>query len=225
VVNLMKLKGVIFDLDGVVVDTVPLHFKAWKQMFEEYGKTFSFEDYKKKVDGIPRIDGARAILSDLSDRKLRKAAEKKQKYYLGFLNQKGVKVYQDTLELTKKLREKGAKIAVISSSKNCRYVLRKAGVNKFIDVIIDGNEITKGKPDPQIFLIALQRLGLKPNECIVFEDSKLGVSASKSANIFTIGVDRYEDPQRFTGVDLIIKNLSELSGKEKWGWWISGEQN
>jgi len=223
--NFMKLKGVIFDLDGVVVDTVLLHFKAWKQMFGEYGKKFSFEDYKKKVDGIPRINGARAILSDLPDRELKKAAEKKQKYYLEFLNQKGVKIYQDAPELTKKLREKGVKIAVISSSKNCRYVLRKAGVNKFIDVIIGGSEITKGKPDPQIFLIALQRLGLKPSECIVFEDSKLGVSASRSANIFTIGVDRHEDSQRLKGADLIIKNLSELGGKEEWGWWVSGEQN
>ena len=72
--------GFIFDLDGVVVDTVPIHFRAWKRMFNEYGKEFTFDDYKAKVDGIPRMDGARAILSDLADKDLTAAADLKQQY-------------------------------------------------------------------------------------------------------------------------------------------------
>lgn len=221
----MELKGVIFDLDGVVVDTVPLHFKAWKKMFGEYGKKFNFEDYKKKVDGIPRIDGVRAILSDLSDQELKKAAAKKQKYYLEYLNQRGVSIYQDTFQCMEKLKKKGIKIAVISSSKNCRYILKKTGIDKLTDVIVDGNEITEGKPNPQIFFIALKRLGLGPDECIIFEDSKLGVSASKSAEIFTIGVDRHGDPRRLERADLIIKDFDELSGKDEWGQWICEKRN
>ena len=76
-----SLKGAIFDLDGVIVNTVPLHFKAWRKTFTAYGKQFTFHDYKAKVDGIPRIDGARAILTDLSNKDLDKVASKKQSYF------------------------------------------------------------------------------------------------------------------------------------------------
>jgi len=81
----MQFKGAIFDLDGVIVNTVPLHFKAWKKMFGEYGKELTFEDYKKKVDGILRISGARAILTELSDEELEQAGAKKQGYFLELL--------------------------------------------------------------------------------------------------------------------------------------------
>ena len=87
------MKAAIFDLDGVIVNTVPLHFKAWKMMFSEYGKEFNFDDYKQKVDGIPRMDGARAILTDLSDEELKKAADKKQVYFLEYLNSEDIPVY------------------------------------------------------------------------------------------------------------------------------------
>lgn len=207
----MSFKGAIFDLDGVLVDTVPLHFKAWKKMFNEYGKDFSFNEYKQKVDGIPRMDGAMAILTNLSDEELKKAASRKQSYYLEFLKQEGVKVYQTSVDLIKELRKNGIKIAVISSSKNCHFILDKAQMLSLVDVEINGNDITKGKPDPQIFLMALDRLGLKAGECIVFEDAVLGVEAGKKGGIATVGIDRHKDPQRLKGADLIVQDLSEVN--------------
>ena len=93
----MALKGVIFDMDGVIVNTVPVHFKAWKKMFSEYGRKFTFKDYKHKVDGIPRMSGARAILTDLSEEELQQAAAKKQEHFLRFLKQGGIKVYPDAV--------------------------------------------------------------------------------------------------------------------------------
>jgi len=89
----MIFKGAIFDMDGVVTTTVPLHFKAWKRMFEEYGKKFTFADYERYVDGIPRADGARAILKDLPEDKLKEAADKKQAYFLEILNKEPIPVY------------------------------------------------------------------------------------------------------------------------------------
>jgi len=207
----MSLKGAIFDLDGVLVDTVPLHFKAWKKMFGEYKKDFSFEDYKAKVDGIPRLDGARAILTDLTQDELVVAATKKQGYYLGLLKQEGIEVYQSSVDLIKELKSKGVKIAVISSSKNCHFILERTGVLELIDAEINGNDITKGKPDPQIFLMALERLGLSSSECVVFEDAVLGVESAKRAGIFSVGVDRHQDPERLKQADLIVIDLAEVN--------------
>ena len=207
----MLLKGVIFDMDGVVVNTVPLHFQAWKKMFSEYGRRFTFKDYELKVDGIPRISGARAILTDLSEKQLQKAAAKKQKYLLKFLQKVGVKVYLDAIYLINNLRKNKIKTAIITSSKNCLYILRKAKINTLFDVIITGNDIKKGKPHPDIFLLAAKRLGLKTRECIVVEDALLGIIAAKRAKMKAIGIDRYAKPARLKQANLIVNNLKKLT--------------
>jgi len=201
---------VIFDLDGIVVNTVPLHFKAWKKMFSEYGKDFSFQDYKEKVDGIPRIDGAKAILPQLSQQELKKAASKKQNYFLEFLEKEGVKVYESTLNLIKNLRKESIKVAVISSSKNCLYILKKANIDNLFDVIITGNDIKRGKPHPDVFLLAIERLNLSPKQCVVFEDAVLGAEAAKMAGIRCVGVDRYNNPERLRGADLVIADVNQI---------------
>lgn len=211
-----KFKGVISDLDGVLVNTVPAHFKAWKKMFSEYGRKFTFKDYKKKVDGIPRMDGARAILRGLSPDELKKAADKKQKYYLDYIAKKGVMTYKTSAALLKDLKARGIKIAVISASKNCGLILKKTGIDKIIDAKVDGNDIKRGKPDPEVFLKALGKLGLKKYECAVFEDAYLGVEAAKTAGIFTVGIDRYNNPERLKKADVIVNDLREMKyGKLK----------
>lgn len=209
----MEFKAAIFDLDGVIVDTVPLHFKAWQKMFSGYGKDFSFDDYKQKVDGIPRIDGCRAILTDASDEEIRQACDKKQGYYLDLLAKGGIKIYQTTISLIKELKSKGIKTAVISSSKNCPAILDKAGIAEFFAVQISGNDISKGKPDPQIFLMAAERLGAEPSTCIVFEDATLGVEAAKRAGMRCVGIDRNSQPYLFKKADLVVSDLAEINFK------------
>ncbi len=206
-----KLKGAIFDLDGVLVNTVPLHFKAWKKMFGEYQREFSFKDYKDKVNGIPRVDGAKAILRDLPEERLRVAADKKQGYFLEFLEKEGVRVFEDTLNLIEELKNNHIKVAVISSSKNCPYILRKAGINKLFDVIISGNDIERGKPEPDIFFAAAKKLNLTPSECIVFEDSFLGIEAAKRGRFKCIGVDRYRKFQHLIKADFVVATLKEIN--------------
>lgn len=207
----MPLKGVIFDMDGVVVNTVPLHFNAWKKMFSEYGRKFTFKDYALKVDGIPRVSGARAILSDLSEEGLKKAASKKQKYFLESLKKEKIKVYPDAVRLIKDLKKNKIKRAIISSSKNCLYILKKAKLDKLFNVIITGNDIKKGKPHPDIFLLAAEKLGLKVNECIAVEDAFLGIIAAKRAKMKAIGIERYGKPARLKQADLIINNLNRAT--------------
>ncbi len=207
-------RGIIFDLDGVIVHTVTLHFKAWRKMFSEYGKKFDFDDYKQKVDGIPRLDGARAILSELNPQELDLAATKKQKYFLQFLEEEGVEVYTSTIDLIKILKATGIKRAAISSSRNCLYILKRAKIDSLFDVIITGNDIKKGKPEPDVFLSAAEKLELQVCDCLVVEDAVLGVEAAKRAKMKCIGVDRYQDPQRLSKADRVVSDLSEISYQE-----------
>jgi len=206
----MSLKAAIFDLDGVIVNTVPLHFKAWKRMFGEYGKKFTMKDYEAKVDGIPRMDGARAVLTDLPEKELEDAALKKEDYFEEFLKAEGVKAYESTTALIKELKRSGVKIGVISSSKSCPLILDKLGLYPLIDVEISGGAILKGKPDPWVFIETAGRLGLEAAECVVFEDAVFGVEAGKRAGMFTIGVDRRDDRRRLEKADLVISDLSEV---------------
>lgn len=208
------MKAAIFDLDGVIVNTVPLHFKAWQRMFKEYGKDFNFDDYKQKVDGIPRTDGAKAILTDLSEDDLRKAGDKKQGYFLEYLNSDKIPVYDTTVELIRALRAEGLKRGVISSSKNCLPVLEKIGLVDLFDIIITGNDITKGKPDPQIFLMAAEKMETEPEACVVFEDAVLGVEAAKRAHMKCVGIDRYGEPERLKKADLVVADLGEVTVKK-----------
>lgn len=210
------LRAAIFDLDGVVVDTVPIHFKAWKKMFEEYGATFTFDDYKQKVDGIPRLDGARAILTDLPEGELEEAANRKQGYFLEYLGEEEIPTHETTIRLIEELQKESIRIAVISSSRNCPEILKRIELYDKLDTVISGADITRGKPDPQIFLMAAERLEAVPDECIVFEDAVLGVEAAKNGNMRCIGIDRYNHPERLTGADIIVSDLGEIDvGKIK----------
>lgn len=204
------IKAGIFDLDGVIVNTVPLHFKSWQRMFKEYGRDFTFEDYKQKVDGIPRIDGARAILNDLDEAELKRASDKKQGYFLGYLESEDIPVYDGTVNLIKELRKNEVKTAVISSSKNCLPILKRVNLVDLFEVIITGNDITKGKPDPQVFLMAAERVSISPAECVVFEDAVLGVEAAKRAGMKCVGIDRYGKPKRLNKADLVVSDLKEV---------------
>jgi len=201
----------IFDLDGVIVNTVPLHFKSWQKMFKEYGKDFTFEDYKNKVDGIPRKDGARAILTDISDEELKKASDKKQGYFLECLESEKIPVYETTVDLIKLFKKASLKVGVISSSKNCLGILKRVNLVDLFDVIITGNDITKGKPDPQVFFMAADKMKVERSGCVVFEDAVLGVEAAKRAGMRCVGIDRYKKPERLKKADLVVGDLGQTS--------------
>ncbi|MFH1654347.1 MAG: beta-phosphoglucomutase family hydrolase [Pseudomonadota bacterium] len=206
----MKLKGVIFDMDGVIVDTVPIHFAAWKRMFADYGVDFTFEDYKQKVDGIPRTDGAKAILTNLTDDELVEASDKKQRYFLDVIQGEEIPVYSSTIDLINQLKTKGIKVAVISSSKNAPSILKRINLYSDLDAIVSGHDIKKGKPNPEIFLMAAEKLKIKPEEAIVVEDAILGVEAAINAGMKCVAIDRYDNPKRLQKANVVVKDLSEI---------------
>jgi len=207
----MSLKGGIFDLDGVVVNTVPLHFKAWKKMFSEYGKHFTFKDYKEKVDGIPRLDGAKAILTNLDADELEKAASRKQRYYMELVNSRNIEIYRTTVDLIKEMKGHGTKVAAASSSRNCRYILQKTSLIGLFNTVVSGKDFKKGKPDPEIFLLSASRLGLAASEVVVFEDAKLGIEAAKNGNMHCVGITRDGDKNLLEKADIIVQDLGEVS--------------
>ncbi|MDD4202632.1 MAG: beta-phosphoglucomutase family hydrolase [Candidatus Omnitrophica bacterium] len=205
------LKAVIFDLDGVVVDTVKLHYAAWKKMFDEYGVYFDFEIYKQKVDGIVRNDGARNVLSHLKENQIVEAASKKEKYFLEKISSQGIDIYDDAIVLIKKLKKENVKIGVISSSKSCKMILEKIDLLKDIDTVVSGKDIKNGKPHPEIFLKAVKNMDLKSQECIGIEDAILGIDAVKNAGMKAIGIDRYNDPARLNKADIVVSDLSKIT--------------
>ncbi len=207
----MKLKAALFDMDGVLTDTVPLHYKAWHRMFTGQGYEFDFDIYKAKVDGKPRMTGIRSVAVDVSDEQLDRMADEKQQYFLDFVENEPPEKFSDAVQLIQEMKQRGLKIAVASSSKNTVQILNKLGIYDMFDAVVTGNDIKKGKPDPEIFLTAAERMGIEPIHCVVFEDAIEGVKAGVAAGMLTIGVCRHGNRDELSHADIRVEKLDELT--------------
>lgn len=208
----VKIKGLIFDLDGVLVFTDKFHYQAWKTMADELGVYFD-ETINHRLRGVSRMDSLEIILEryegpDLSLREKEKLAEKKNEIYRTLLESMTpddvTKEVRDTLT---KLREKGYKLAIGSSSKNAKFILEKVKLKDAFDAISDGNNITKSKPDPEVFLKAAEYLGLPPKACMVVEDAEAGIEAAKKGGMYAAGIG---EAAKSINADESLKTFSEL---------------
>ena len=208
----VKIKGLIFDLDGVLVFTDKFHYQAWKTMADELGVYFD-ETINHRLRGVSRMDSLEIILEryegpDLSLREKEKLAEKKNEIYRTLLESMTpddvTKEVRDTLT---KLREKGYKLAIGSSSKNANFILEKVELKDAFDAISDGNNITKSKPDPEVFLKAAEYLGLPPKACMVVEDAEAGIEAAKKGGMYAAGIG---EAAKSINADESLKTFSEL---------------
>lgn len=210
----MKIKGLIFDLDGVLVDTVPAHFAAWKRMFEDHGYLFGKTEYRELVDGRPRFDGARAVMSRHSDVEVKRAADMKNDYYVDMIERGEFRVFDEAVALVRQSQSRGLKLAAASSSANVRTVLQKADLLEAFSVVIGGDDIERGKPHPDIFLTAAEGLGLDVEECVVIEDSTSGVNAAKAGGFYCVGLVLDAQSESLPAADRIINSLNELDVDE-----------
>ncbi len=244
-------KGAIFDLDGVITETAKIHFLAWKSMFDEFLKEkgmdeFSEKDYIDYVDGKPRYDGVKSFLES---RKIRipygksydsgdiksvcGLGNKKNAEYQKIIKEKKPKVFKSGITLIKKLKKEGVKVGIASSSKNTRLILKLAEIEHLFDSVVDGivseEEGLNGKPEPDIFVESARRIGVRPQQSIVFEDAISGVKAGKNGCFgLVVGVKRGNNPLK--PADIVVDSLSKLtlskirewfsSGIEKKGWYI-----
>ena len=207
----MTIKGLIFDLDGVLVDTVPTHFEAWSQMFTEYGYAFDQAIYREHVDGRLRRDGARAVMVDHSEDEIVEASDRKNEYYLERIRAGQFVVFEAAADYVRACKKAGLKLAAASSSANVRYILEKADLIDEFDVVLGGHQVTKGKPDPEIFVSAAAQLGLSVDECVVFEDSEFGVRAAKDGGFFCVGVADETNHADLSLADTIVASVADFS--------------
>lgn len=206
------LKGAIFDLDGVIVDTVPLHFASWKYLFTEvHGLPFTQEDYDEKVDGKPRMDSIHLLLPHLTAEQINEAGEIKQQRYLQLLNEKSIPQFPSSISLIKDLHARGIILGGASSSKNAKYILEKIGLLPLFATVTSGFDLTYGKPHPEIFLKTAKNINLAIDECIVFEDALAGVQSAKAGGFVCVGIDRNNKPENYVGADLVVKDLVEVN--------------
>ncbi|OON97618.1 MAG: beta-phosphoglucomutase [Epulopiscium sp. Nele67-Bin005] len=181
---------VIFDLDGVLVDTAKFHYLAWKEVAREFGYVFSEID-NEAFKGVSRID-CMDMLCEMANLSLSKEGRervlgRKNDIYLRMVEE-DVHLLDGVLELLKDLKMAGVKMAVGSASKNVMFVLEKTGITDYFDAIVDGNMVTHAKPDPDVFVMAANMAGVECCECIVIEDAEAGVMAAKSAGMMVVPV-------------------------------------
>jgi len=206
-----EIKGVIFDLDGIIVDTIPVHFKAWERIFNEYGKSLSRKDYEKKVDGKSEDEWARSIFIDLTDKEIRKVCEKKNRYFHELLQKEDIKIFESSITLLKQLKEEKIDLAAVSSDNNADYIQKKINLDGIFHANISGKEFTNRKLDPEIFLSAAEKIGLSPEECVVFEAARAGVEAAKQSGFFCVGVSHQYSPENVGMADVVVKDMGEIT--------------
>jgi len=188
----MTKKGFIFDLDGVIVDTAKYHFLAWRKLANNLGIDFS-EEQNEQLKGVSRVKSLEKILSwgnkKLSEDKFMELMAKKNDDYLNHINNMDVDEILPKIPQTLAfIKSKNQSIALGSASKNARTILKKVKLIDDFDAIVDGNDVSKAKPDPEVFLIAAKALEVDPKDCIVFEDSVAGIQAANKANMISIGI-------------------------------------
>lgn len=187
-----KLKAVIFDLDGVICFTDKYHYQAWKQMADEIGVYFD-ETINNRLRGVSRMASLDIILEkadrEYSAEEKSALAEKKNAIYVKLLDEMSAADLSDEVRDTLVyLREKGCLLAIGSSSKNAKKILSKIGLGDFFDAISDGTNITKSKPDPEVFLKAAKMLNVSPENALVVEDALAGIDAAVAGGFKSVGL-------------------------------------
>lgn len=187
-----NIKGVLFDLDGVLVDTAKYHYQAWGKLAESLGFHFTEED-NERLKGVSRRASLEILLSvggvTLSEEEKEKAMEKKNADYVEMISAMTPEgILPGALELLEELKAAGIKTALGSASKNAPIILKNTGLDRHLDAVVDGNRTSQAKPDPEVFLLGASDLGLKPEECVVFEDAEAGIEAGLAGGMLTVGI-------------------------------------
>jgi beta-phosphoglucomutase len=188
----MNKKAFIFDLDGVIVDTAKYHFLAWQKIANALDINFTLE-HNELLKGVSRVRSLDIILElgkvEASQEDKNKWLLQKNEEYLTYLvDMDQSELLPGVLSMLQYLKEKNQPIALGSASKNARPILEKTGIRHYFDAIVDGNDVTNAKPDPEVFLIAAKLLEVSPENAIVFEDSVAGVQAANIGNMTSIGI-------------------------------------
>lgn len=206
------VKAFIFDLDGVIVDTAKFHFVAWNQIANQFGFEISAHQ-NEQLKGVSRIKSLDLVLEwggiELSQEQKEILLKQKNETYLASINLLDkAAILPGIVEALTYLKSKNIAIALGSASKNALPILKKLKIKSFFDAIIDGNIVEKAKPNPEVFLLAANKLHVLPEFCVVIEDAKAGIEAANSAKMISVGIG---DKEILMNADYILENTSKLS--------------
>ena len=208
----MNRKGFIFDLDGVIVDTAKYHFIAWRKLANSIDVNFTHEQ-NEQLKGVSRVKSLEKILSwgnkDISQIEFQKLMTTKNDDYLSHIsNMNEDEILPDVPKILDYLMEQKQGIALGSASKNACAILDKVNLIKKFDAIVDGNGVSKGKPNPEVFLNAAEKLKINPENCIVFEDAVAGIQAANAAKMISIGIG---DKKVLHEADYVFDDFTQIS--------------
>lgn len=189
---MQQLQLAIFDLDGVICDTAKYHYLAWKRLAQELGFDFTEKD-NERLKGVSRMRSLEILLEvgglKKTEEEKAKLAEKKNTWYVEYILQMdSSELLPGVLDFLEELKENEVKLALGSASKNARTILQRLGITPLFDAIVDGNLVTKAKPDPEVFTLGAELLGIPPENAVVFEDAQAGIEAALAAGMKVIGV-------------------------------------
>ncbi|MBU3176576.1 beta-phosphoglucomutase [Clostridium estertheticum] len=187
-----SIKAIIFDLDGVLVDTAKYHYLAWKRLAEELNIEFSIED-NERLKGVSRMNSLEIILGiggiTLDNDAKIKLADKKNIWYVEYISKlTPADILPGVIDFLKSIKINGLKIALGSASKNSMLILNNLKLTDYFDAIIDGTKVSSTKPNPEVFLKGALALEVLPCQCIVFEDAQAGIDAAINAGMYCIGI-------------------------------------
>jgi len=207
-----SIKGYIFDLDGVIVDTAKYHYNSWRRLANKLGFDIT-EEQNENLKGVSRKESLEYILGIgklvFSDKEKSKLAELKNSWYVESISDMdSSELLPGALDLLKDIKDKGYKISLGSASKNSERILKATGIIDMFDAIIDGTKTTESKPHPQVFLMGATALGLDSSECVVFEDSINGIKAANTGGFISIGVG---DKETLHEASFVLQDLSNCT--------------
>ena len=202
----------IFDLDGVIVDTAKYHFLAWRNLAIQLGFEFT-EAHNELLKGVSRLKSLEILLNlgkvELSEEEKQKYLLQKNTEYLGYVNKMtSEEILPGINNLLNYLDDNNIKYALGSASKNAPLILEKVGLLNRFTALVDGNDVSKAKPDPEVFLIGAKKLHMKPENCIVVEDAIAGVEAANAAKMMSIGIG---DAELLREATYVLKDTSEFT--------------
>jgi len=209
---MMHIAACIFDLDGVIVDTAMYHFLAWKRLADQLGIPFTKED-NERLKGVSRMASLEIILEiggrKLSDDRKQEYAMLKNKWYIDYISKMtSNEILPGSLRFINELRDANIRVAIGSASKNTPLILKQVGILDLFDAVADGNNVRNAKPDPEVFNKAASMLGIKPENCVVFEDAIAGVQAALNAGMMCIGVG---SANILTKAHFVVSGLNEMN--------------
>lgn len=206
--------AVIFDMDGVIVDSAACHYLSWCQMLKRREREYSYGEFTTNFGRRTDMQ-VRRIFGNMTDEEVAAFAWEKDSLFRENVA-KHISAFPGVIELIRSLKSNGSKIALGSSAviENIRLIVDKLGVKNGFDSIVSGDEVTEGKPSPQIFLLAAKKLGVDPAKCVVIEDAVVGVAAAKKGGMHTVAVTNTHPRDELKDADLIVDSLNELDASQ-----------